>query len=111
MNTISLFIKPEVLSFDKFKSVKSANGTMSFNLCTGKTGKIIDIIENRQLNYLLKFFSYYTHKTRKNVKFIVIDIYSPYISLIMNYLGASPKIVHRTIFSSSEVSNLENKTS
>ena len=39
---------PEVLSFDEFKSVKSADGAMSFNLCNGKTGKIIDIVENRQ---------------------------------------------------------------
>ena len=41
----------EVLSFDEFKSVKSTDGSMSFNLCNGKTGKIIDIVENRQLNY------------------------------------------------------------
>lgn len=66
-NTIKLYKNylPEVLSFDEFKSVKSADGAMSFNLCNGKTGKIIDIIENRQLNYLLKYFSYYTHKARK----------------------------------------------
>lgn len=74
---------PEVLSFDEFKSVKSADGAMSFNLCNGKTGKIIDIVENRQLNYLLKYFSYYTHQARCNVKFIIIDMYSPYISLIL----------------------------
>ena len=83
---------PEVLSFDEFKSVKSADGNMSFNLCNGKTGKIIDIVENRQLNYLLKYFSYYTHKARKNVKFIVIDMYSPYISLILK-LFPNAKII------------------
>ena len=83
---------PEVLSFDEFKSVKSADGAMSFNLCNGKTGKIIDIIENRQLNYLLKYFSYYTHEARKNVKFIVIDMYSPYISLILK-LFPNAKII------------------
>ena len=83
---------PEVLSFDEFKSVKSADGAMSFNLCNGKTGKIIDIVENRQLNYLLKYFSYYTHKARKNVKFIVIDMYSPYISLILK-LFPNAKII------------------
>ena len=83
---------PEVLSFDEFKSVKSADGAMSFNLCNGKTGKIIDIVENRQLNYLLKYFSYYTYKARKNVKFIVIDMYSPYISLILK-LFPNAKII------------------
>ncbi len=93
-NNIKLYKNylPEVLSFDEFKSVKSADGAMSFNLCNGKTGKIIDIIENRQLNYLLKYFSYYTHKARKNVKFIVIDMYSPYISLILK-LFPNAKII------------------
>ena len=73
---------PEVLSFDEFKSVKSADGAMSFHMCDGTTGKTIDIVEDRRLNNLLKYFSYYTHKARVNVKLIVIDMYSPYISLI-----------------------------
>ena len=73
---------PDVLSFDEFKSVKSADGAMSFHMCDGKTGKTIDIVEDRRLNNLLKYFSYYTHKARSNVKLIVIDMYSPYISLI-----------------------------
>ena len=73
---------PEVLSFDEFKSVKSADGAMSFNICDGKTGKIIDIVEDRKLNSLMKYFSYFTHKARSKVKLIVIDMYSPYISLI-----------------------------
>lgn len=30
----------------------------------------------------MKYFSYFTHKARSNVKLIVIDMYSPYISLI-----------------------------
>ena len=73
---------PEVLSFDEFKSVKSADGAMSFNMCDGKTGKILDIVEDRKLNSLLKYFSYFTYKARSKVKLIVIDMYSPYISLI-----------------------------
>ena len=73
---------PEVLSFDEFKSVKSADGAMSFNMCDAKTGKIIDIVEDRKLTSLLKYFAYYTHKARSKVKLIVIDMYSPYISLI-----------------------------
>lgn len=73
---------PEILSFDEFKSVKSADGAMSFNMCDGKTGKIIDIVEDRKLNNLMKYFSYFTHNARSKVKLIVIDMYSPYISLI-----------------------------
>ena len=73
---------PKVLLFDEFKSVKSADGAMSFHLWNGENGKIIDIVENRKLNSLMSYFSYFTHKARANVKYIVIDMYSPYISLI-----------------------------
>src|SRR5574344_1691816 len=73
---------PEILSFDEFKSVKSANGAMSFHLCNGITGKTIDIVEDRKLLSLIKYFGKYSHKALKNVKYIVIDMYSPYVSLI-----------------------------
>lgn len=73
---------PEILSFDEFKSVKSADGAMSFHMCDGTTGQTIDIVEDRKLISLLKYFSYYSFKCRSKVKFIVIDMYSPYVSLI-----------------------------
>ena len=73
---------PKILSFDEFKSVKSADGAMSFHMCDGKTGKTIDIVEDRRLFKLMKYFSYFTHEARSKVKLIVIDMYSPYISLI-----------------------------
>lgn len=73
---------PKVLSFDEFKSVKSADGAMSFHMCDGITGQTIDIIEDRRLDNLIKYFFYYNYKARSKVKFIIIDMYSPYISLI-----------------------------
>ena len=73
---------PEVLSFDEFKSVKSADGAMSFHMCNGTTGQMIDIIEDRRLDNLIKYFYYYDYKARSKVKFITIDMYSPYVSLI-----------------------------
>ena len=73
---------PEVLSFDEFKSVKSTDGAMSFHMCNGETGQTIDIVEDRKLLSLLKYFGYYSFKARKSVKFIIIDMYSPYVSLI-----------------------------
>ena len=73
---------PEVLSFDEFKSVKSADGAMSFHMCNGITGQTIDIIEDRRLDNLIKYFFYYDYKARSKVKFITIDMYSPYVSLI-----------------------------
>lgn len=73
---------PKVLSFDEFKSVKSADGAMSFHICNGETGQTIDIVEDRRLFSLLKYFARYSHKARNSVKYIVIDMYSPYVSLI-----------------------------
>ena len=55
---------------------------MSFHMCDGITGQIIDIIEDRRLNKLIKYFFFYNYKARIRVKFIVIDMYSPYVSLI-----------------------------
>ena len=86
---------PEVLSFDEFKSVKSADGAMSFHMCDGKTGKTIDIVEDRKLNSLMRYFSYYTHKARSNVKLIVIDMYSPYISLIQKMFPNAEIIIDK----------------
>ena len=68
---------PEILLFDEFKSVKSADGAMSFHMCNGITGQTIDIVEDRKLNNLIKYFYYYHYKARSRVKFIVIDMYSP----------------------------------
>ena len=73
---------PDALSFDEFKSVKSADGSMSFHMCNAITGQTIDIVEDRRLDNLIKYFFYYSYKARSRVKFIVIDMYSPYISLI-----------------------------
>lgn len=55
---------------------------MSFHIYNGKAGKTIDIIEDRKLNNLMQYFSYYTNKERSIVKLIVIDMYYSYILLI-----------------------------
>lgn len=73
---------PKHLLFDEFKSVKEAKGAMSFLFVDATNNKIVDIIENRQLYFLTKYFKRYTKKARNKVKTIVIDMYSPYISLI-----------------------------
>lgn len=73
---------PKHLCFDEFKSVKSAAGAMSFIFCESESGKIIDIVEDRRLHVLKDYFLQYSKAARLTVKTIVIDMYSPYISLI-----------------------------
>ena len=55
---------------------------MSFHMCDGITGQTIDIVEDRRLDNLIKYFFYYDYKARSRVQFITIDMYSPYVSLI-----------------------------
>lgn len=73
---------PKHLCFDEFKSVKASSGAMSFIFCNSTTGKIIDIVEDRRLHSLQKYFLRFSRAARHSVKTIVIDMYSPYISLI-----------------------------
>jgi len=73
---------PENLCFDEFKSVKNADGNMSFIFCNADTGKLIDIVEDRRLNSLLKYFTYFSRQARSKVKNIVIDMHMPYITVI-----------------------------
>lgn len=73
---------PKNLSFDEFKSTKDAKGAMSFIMTDLDERKVIDIVENRQLNHLNKYFKRFTKEARKSVKTITIDIYQPYVSLI-----------------------------
>lgn len=73
---------PEAMCFDEFKSTKDAAGAMSFIYCDAETHEIIDIVENRQLHNLRSYFSRFPKKVRNKVKYIVIDMYKPYESLI-----------------------------
>jgi Transposase and inactivated derivatives len=51
---------PENLCFDEFKSTKDADGAMSFIYCNADAPhSIIDIVENRRLNYLKQYFELY----------------------------------------------------
>lgn len=73
---------PRNLSFDEFKSTKDAKGAMSFIMTDLDKKRVIDIVENRQLYHLKRYFNRFTKKARKSVRTITIDIYQPYVSLI-----------------------------
>ena len=75
-------VLPHHLCFDEFKSVKSASGSMSFIFCDADSGRIVDIVEDRRLHVLKNYFLKYSKTARRGVETIVIDMYSPYITLI-----------------------------
>ncbi len=100
---------PEVLCFDEFKSVKSADGDMSFHMCNSITGQTIDIVEDRRLDKLVKYFFYYDYKARSRIKFIIIDMYSPYVSLIKKRFPNASIIIDKFHFTQL-ISHSLNKT-
>jgi len=73
---------PKVMCFDELKSTKDAEGAMSFIYADADTGKIMDILESRTLEFLRIYFSRFTVEAREGVEKIVIDMYSPYMTLI-----------------------------
>lgn len=73
---------PRHLLFDEFRSTKDARRAMSFLFCDADKHEIIDIVENRQLTELLKYFRTFSKGARRAVKTICIDFYTPYMTLI-----------------------------
>ncbi len=88
-------ILPSHLMFDEFKSTKDAKGFMSFIFADAKTHRIIDIVENRQLSSLMRYFKNYSKEARAGVKTICIDIYMPYMSLIKECFPNAKIIIDR----------------
>lgn len=73
---------PKAICIDEFTYKKK---TFAFNMCDAITGKTIDLVENRTTYNLNIYFSHYTEAARKEVNFVVMDMYSPYIDLIKKW--------------------------
>ena len=69
----------EVLCIDEFTALKKE---MAFNICNGKNGKTLDVVLGRRIEDLIKYFSYYMKEIREKVKYVVMDMYKPYLELI-----------------------------
>ena len=81
---------PNAICIDEFTFKKK---TYAFNICNAKNGKTIDLVLDRTTNNLDKYFSHYTEKARKIVKFVVMDMYSPYIDLIKKWFPNAEIII------------------
>ncbi|MFL2137154.1 ISL3 family transposase [Ruoffia sp. FAM 24228] len=91
----SRFELPEHLSFDEFKSVKEAAGSMSFIFTNAQTHDIIDIVENRQQRELIAYFQRYPNELRQTVKTVTLDMYSPYLKVIHDCFPNAELIIDR----------------
>ena len=81
---------PKAICIDEFTFKKK---TYAFNICNAKNGKTIDLVLDRTTNNFDKYFSHYTEKARKRVKFVVMDMYSPYIDLIKKWFPNAKIII------------------
>lgn len=79
-----------VLCIDEFTYKKKV---FAFNMCDGITGKVIDLVEDRTTQNLEHYFSYYSEECRKKVKYVVMDMYSPYIELIKKFFPNAKIII------------------
>ena len=89
-NTVYKNFLPKAICIDEFTFKKK---TYAFNICNAKNGKTIDLVLDRTTNNLDKYFSHYTENARKRVKFVVMDMYSPYIDLIKKWFPNAKIII------------------
>ena len=89
-DTVYKDLLPKAICIDEFTFKKK---TYAFNICNAKNGKTIDLVLDRTTNNLDKYFSHYTEKARKRVKFVVMDMYSPYIDLIKKWFPNAKIII------------------
>ncbi len=76
-------------------SIRQISGAMSFIILNEQTKKSFDIVENRQLPYLKRYFKRFPLSVRENVQFIVINIYAPYVSLVKKCFPKAKLIIDR----------------
>ena len=60
---------------------------MSFTYIDSKNHQLIDILPDRRLDTLRSHFLNYSYQTRNKVKTIVIDMNTPYMTLIRELFG------------------------
>ena len=86
---------PKTLCFDEFKSVRSVSSAMSFIMMDGDTHELLDILENRRLPYLERYFMRFSSEVREAVQWVVIDMYAPYVSLVKKVFPNAKLIIDR----------------
>lgn len=71
----------EVICIDEFKSTSGKN---KYACIIGDpvSKRIIDVLDDRRLDHLEKHFNQYSKNQRKKVRFVCMDLWSPYKSLV-----------------------------
>jgi len=80
---------PEVLSIDEFKGT-TEKGKYHCVLVDPVNSKVLDILDSRNLDYLINYFANF--KDQHNVRYVVIDMWTPY-KLAAQQMFPNAKIV------------------
>ena len=92
LRVLNTYLKTYHPYFDEFKSMKFCSGKMSFVFMNGQTQQLLGVLENRRLAFLKPYFLKFTRIARANVKYVVMDMNTPYFELVKAILP-SAKIV------------------
>ena len=73
---------PFSFGIDEFKATKDTEGKMAFIIVDHNNKNIFDILNSRSSNNIIAYFKRYQRYERNKVKFITLDLYKPYYSLM-----------------------------
>lgn len=85
---------PKVLCIDEFRG-NAGNYKYQVSLMDGISRKPIDIIECRHKIHLFNYFNRFSLDERKNVKYIVMDLWQPYKDLAKTYFPNAKIVADR----------------
>lgn len=86
---------PKVLMVDEFKGMSGSEGAMCFICADGEIGKIVDILDDRRLFNLVRYFNQYTRDARLRVQYLVMDMNASYQELIKTVFPRAQIIIDR----------------
>ena len=86
---------PNHLLIDEFKGTQDCEGAMCFIFSDAQTGKIIDIIDDRRNFKLVAYFQRFSHKARRSVKHVVMDMNASYQKMISAVFPHAKTIIDR----------------
>lgn len=89
---LQTYYLPEVLSFDEFKA-DTDEGKYAFIMNNPINKRVINILPTREKQYLVKFFL--ECKNRDKVKYIIGDMYEPYLIIKKYYFKNALYVVDR----------------
>jgi transposase len=73
---------PSVILMDEFSATKDCESKMAFVFSDGKTGEILDILDDRRSRSLTSYFLNFPREERLKVKYVVMDMNAGYPAVV-----------------------------